>query len=417
MNYLSRVLFFTAASVAFCCLPVSAQNSPKPPAPPATPFARDQQAWTEVVEKNKELETKNPKAAIDAYQKFWEERQDLSPIVGAHVSSYIAHVYYHALKDEEMALKVYTWSAEKYRGTPGRIISIIHHAQLLTEMMRDEAAQTLIESNWKLALISGSDFARPMFRTYSTVLGRQYKSSLGADKIKATFRELPVYLGDEEWSAGVALYPSLIELLKQDNHVNEAFQWARLRFMLCPYTEKALTRNKVGLIELAALLNGGQPTPQAAVKPTTGSGKKAPQKFLGELPSGNANKPDPTANFQAVRPLLKTIGLPQNVVDANKIEERLATLDKSNEQKRTERITLLLLQGSFRNAMMEALLYKKELPASPNGTNQVARVLKAVDMDTKRAEAYLEFARTGKGTNPVEAFFQQYPAATESATE
>jgi hypothetical protein len=144
----------------------------------------------------------------------------------------------------------------------------------------------------------------------------------------------------------------------------------------------------------------GQLTPDAEAETdaTTGGDPNALQKIT--LP----------AAFASQLATLRTTPLPEDAFDRAMVKERLSQLGRADEQQRTERITLFLLSGSYRSAMDEALRYKSELPTSPNGPKQVARVFKAVDLDVKRANAYVEFLKTGKGVSPVSAFLQQFPA-------
>ncbi len=445
--FLQTLTLATVISLAAACTIGAAAHGAAAPQTPQTPgtkpvskMAADWQEWSDLRNKLRQVEEKDPKAAIAQYQTFWEQRPQLDPTVSAQLCTTVAQIYHTGVKDDATALKTCDWAIAQHRTSRERIRPTLYKAQLLAELKRTDEAQAFIEKSWSLMLISGPVFVRPMVTTYVSVMDQQLKSSAAMDQIKATFRRLPVYLGDENWSAGVAMYPVMIQHMTDKRQFDQATRWAKLRFMLCPYTVSSVSRaagaivsvaeastaplQSTGAAQATQVAQAAQATrAKSAATAKAGSENQGPRVFGQLTPDPDASEGAATAGdanelqsvtlpaaFTAQLATLRTTPLPEEAYDRALVKERLATLGRANEQQRTERITLLLLSGSYRSAMDEAVLYKKELPNSLNGPRQIARVFKAVDVDVKRANAYMEFVKTGKGTNPVVAFLQQFPA-------
>lgn len=387
----------------------------QPPANPATgqETLRQQYAMLAAVRKEvKEWETTQPQKAIDRYQKFWEDNPKLLPAVSAEVCTIIADLYYTGLKNTPKALEVCDWAIGELKTSHERIRPVTIKAKILVATLRTDEAVQWIEKNWSLMLLNGPNWTERLLECYETALKQQTKTDRYFEQIEGTFRRLPVYLGDESWSAGVALYRGIIQMLAARQRPADALAWAKLRFVLCPYDEESMGRSITSCQELM----GMQPLAPKSVTVTESAepGKRKFGESTNPAPATSVTILELPAEAQArIKQRLLNIAYPDAALDRDAIADRLTKLERKTEQQRIERITLQLVLGRYRAAMDEAQLYRKEMPTSPNGVKQVARVLKAADMDLNRANAFIVFAKTGKGADPIPAFNKQFP--TESA--
>lgn len=93
----------------------------------------------------------------------------------------------------------------------------------------------------------------------------------------------------------------------------------------------------------------------------------------------------------------------------NLTEQQLQAMTALAEPDARTKLTMLLLRGEFKRAMLLAV---RNLAAAPTGTvpqaaNEVARVFKAQDLSLIRANEFLAYARTGQGNNPLDGFWQE----------
>ena len=70
------------------------------------------------------------------------------------------------------------------------------------------------------------------------------------------------------------------------------------------------------------------------------------------------------------------------------------------------------VQGKMRDAMMTARRTLLEHPTADNSSAvlEMARVFKAADLNLVHANAFLQYFQAGKGANPLDDFFKQFPA-------
>ena len=103
---------------------------------------------------------------------------------------------------------------------------------------------------------------------------------------------------------------------------------------------------------------------------------------------------------------LKEVPLPP--IDKAKLKEAQQTL--SDRAVQTRVINHLLL-GENGQAMLAARRMLLDDPAKKGNeaATEMARVLKAVDLNVLRANALVQYLQTGQGVNPLDEFFKQYP--------
>lgn len=83
-----------------------------------------------------------------------------------------------------------------------------------------------------------------------------------------------------------------------------------------------------------------------------------------------------------------------------------------------DRAGALIARGDLEQAMLEAIRSMVVAPSQPSGALDIARVFKAADLNSDRANLWLQFARTGRGANPLPTFFEENapnPAEIEKA--
>ena len=104
-----------------CALLSTAQQKQKKGPQSATQVATQQvlQAFSELRKNTQELERKDARAAIDKYQKFYEERAFQYPGAAIEIASLIARLYYVELHDKEKSLQIYAWALDKFKGVAG----------------------------------------------------------------------------------------------------------------------------------------------------------------------------------------------------------------------------------------------------------------------------------------------------------
>ena len=87
------------------------------------------------------------------------------------------------------------------------------------------------------------------------------------------------------------------------------------------------------------------------------------------------------------------------------LQQRLQS--EANNEASPSRVAMYLILGEHRLAMLEAREILLRDPTGAAGTAEVARVFKAADGDVARANAFLQFYRTGQGENPLNEFLRE----------
>ena len=102
-----------------CALPIGAQPIKGPQTPLQTATQQALQTFAELRQQTQDLERKDARAAIDQYQKFYEEKAYQYPGAGLEISSLIARLYYVELHDKAKSLQIYDWALETFKGVAG----------------------------------------------------------------------------------------------------------------------------------------------------------------------------------------------------------------------------------------------------------------------------------------------------------
>lgn len=294
------------------------------------------------------LEGPAPATAIAAYQKFYEARRKLQPDAAIAITSVIAQLYAQNLKQPGKALELYNWAAQKFKDEPLAAGLLVEKALLLVEMGRDAEAEEWLEPRWGELLPLGP----------AALLGRIDISR--TREINWFFQAATAYLLEQGQAA-------------------QALQWAKLQLVLAPY-DRASLQGAVQRLEKVW-----------AAQDADWSRREAWVQFQNN-PVGAANP-------------LASVTLPASP-PATVAEQVTAVRDVPG--RGSQRITLQLMTGQWRAAMLEACRMAGG-PESATGKQEVCRVFKAVDMDLGRATEFIRFLRKQTLQNPVDLFFVQHP--------
>lgn len=294
------------------------------------------------------------------------QKEGLSPADKMVVYNAMANIQSTNLKDKAAALATIEEALQKLPASGGRLPLIESKASLLLALGRAEEAETLLQEQWPQVVKAGQ--TAKLLPVYVAVLQRR-------DKATAALQLSQQVITDQLQAAGSDedLFELMVSQLLAAGREGEALGWAKLNFMLCPYQEKSLQ----GALELLVRVWTAQklsPAPAAELA-------KALQ---------SADTPSP----------LREVKMP--ALDTTVLRRQLEATGKP-----AQRITLLLALGEDRQAMLAARRLMLDKPTSNEGVLQVCRVFKAHDLKLQRANAFLEYYKSGAGANPVAAFLQE----------
>ena len=170
-------------------------------------------------------------------------------------------------------------------------------------------------------------------------------------------------------------YERLFELQMKNGKKDEALTTARVGYCLCSFDQNSIEAMS-NLVKKAFAARGEI--------------FRATQFFAAQE---DASKENPLA----------AIPMPQ--VTQEQLDQMLAACGQDGRLK----AAVYLYAGNFREAMLAAELHMAEAPAKDMlmALGQVARVFKAEDLNLVRGNQFLEYAKAGNGTNPLDAFWQE----------
>ncbi|MBV9469971.1 MAG: hypothetical protein JOZ57_12070 [Abitibacteriaceae bacterium] len=333
------------------------------------------------------VDKQDPTKAIEAYQQFEASHPTLSPATHILVAGAIAAVYEDDLKDPRKALDTLDTALNNYDNDPASIRLVADKAHLLTLTGRTADAQRLMGDFWyriaqadpQQAAAIGADGSSPLGLYFDSLEQQGRQDELQHD-LQKILSEAPAFLDDQgDW-----IYAKLNDVLLHQKRFDEAQQWAKQRFSLCTYERNAVAR----AANMWALAVRSHDPEQNS------------QKFV--LFQKEAAHPDP---FAAVGlPAAQSPGL-INLVQAY----------QQRPGQKHQLISLYLLHQAFGEAMTEAMQALADNPQSPQGAQEVGRVFKAADDNLLRANAFLDFFKTGQGPSPLEDFLKEHTPANSAA--
>ena len=348
--------------------------------------ARDQRDFASLRQRARTLVRAQPQAAIAEYTRFLEQHADLDPAIAAATYSALVNLHYSAAKDAPAALAACEKGLDKCGWHPAGILLIAEKARLLTTEKRPGEAEKLIEEQWQRVGTGYAESVNAVLWQYCTALEQQGKKEKLLWALRAGLTQLPQLADATQQSPRAWIHERLVAELLAAGRAREALQWAKLRFVVYPLEKEALLAACRMLARVCAA--------DKALAPVA-AGLAAAQR--------NAGAANP----------LDGVDLPP--VDASGRSAHLARLQNGG-QEIHDRVSMYLVAGMPAAALADVRQWAKEradIPVAP----EVCRILKATDLNLRRANAFARFASTGEGAKPVLEFLKQWGLASPLDSE
>jgi len=344
--------------------------------------ASNRKATDQFLQQIDKQRTTDPAAALQAVQQFQTQHADMVEPRQADLTAEIATIYFENLKDTAKALATLDAGIAKYKSPRGRLPLITQECIIISKTKGQSAGIAYFKEELPqyLADPNPNYFAQTL-PLYSWLVKTGGKPD---DMVLVLRQAITVHPGlIENERVGAALAENLLGVA---GHEAEALGYAKLYWMTCNFDEKSINTGASILqkVWMAKDLNAAQGNA-----------------FLKAMQDNSAANP-----LKEAAPA---------TVDAAAIQNEWKVLPANADH---ERITLLLLQGKYGDAMLVArrMLLDNPTGDTSNGALEIARVFKAADLNLVQANAFLKYFKDGQGDNPLDAFFKQYPAGTASQT-
>ena len=387
-----RRLALTASVVGVMLLPLLAQAQPQLP----DQRQADQRDYDSMLKQERALEATDPEAALALMQKFGQNHPTLAADVRVTLLSEAANLAFDKLHDKDRALKIATQSRGEAKravedGAPDFLLAraVLVEGRILMSAGQNEDAEALVggEENWKrYALLLGDSNAWQ--RSYGEAavglllsdLEMSKRPALAVSKIEELMQFNPSVIATNR--AGVV--DRMADNLLNDDKSKEALGWGKLSFMLAGFDNDAIA----GSTKLLA---------RAWAK----SGDLEALRNFTKVQSGDTSVKNP----------LETVALPDVVSKKVTIKVLGQTAGEWEKSGRVhDAIGAYVLTGQWLPAMQRAQDVWLNDPQSAAGAQEVGRVFKAADLDTKRGNAFVAYV-TGTGeSNPLKEFLAQHAA-------
>ncbi|MBI3945513.1 MAG: hypothetical protein HY321_06325 [Armatimonadetes bacterium] len=329
-------------------------------------------------------EKSEPARVIDEYSRFFRERQPVSPDDSIRLALRLVGLYYDGRKDAQTAVQLCDWALTRYPERASLASVVMEKVRILRAEKRPEEAQQALDAFWGRLAAGQLPPLCAALDAYCALVEREGGPPAVIEALTDWIRRAPLLLcAPDERDPRAWITPRLVVALVERNRPDEALRYAKAAFLVSAFNEAALTA-RVRLIARALSL-----------KDREGGASLA---FARWQPGAAAPNP------------LAAVALPE--VDAQACAAQLAQWTQPEQV--GDRVGLRLVQGDLAGAMVEACRPFAAGDAR-TGAAEVCRVLKAADFGVTRANAFLEYLRTGQGANPVEAFFAEHPGAAAAA--
>jgi hypothetical protein len=323
----------------------------------------------------------DPANGIAATKDYLAKNPQLALSTRATMERLMALTYLAKLNDPKSGLAVLdAGMAEVTKAPPSAdqntalATLLIAEARIFTNDRQDQQAVDLMDKNMPAMLKSRSDVLHEGLVIYGKALDQLKQSKKMIPVIEQALVVNPAFMEDS-WMMG-----QLVNNLAAQGQGDVALGYARLGWMVCPFDTKSISAatNIITATWLAADLNAGKGNAFIAAQ-----------------------------NDSKLENPLTAVKLP--TLDGAALDAAMGNLPASDTD---GRITILLAQGKMRDAMLAARRGLLEHPSSDNSGAilEMARVFKAADLNLVRANAFLQYFQSGKGANPLDDFFKQFPA-------
>ncbi len=354
---------------------------PRPSA--GAPFA-DWGAFGELQKKIGALRQKDPKAALAECDQFAKAHPELDPWLDVALAKTTIDLTADGVKDDARAMALCDEALRRHEKEPAIIQPVGSKARLLIRAQRPAEAVALIEQYWSQFPATHRDYAEYCLQQYCTALELVGKKEKVLPILQSSVVSVPWLLDEAKQTPKGWIYEWLVQSLTAQNNTAEALSWAKVRFMTCEFGADAVERSSRALTKVWV---ARELSPKSA-------------KAFSEAQQ-DPSKPNPLA----------AVKLPG--IDPKTLEEtQIKSFGVKGADLIHARISLLLLAGKLPEAMATARQLLMDDPESAAATQELCRVLKAAYLDVAHPNAFIEFLKTGEGTNPLEAFFKEHPAST-----
>jgi hypothetical protein len=325
--------------------------------------------------------TTDAAGAAQAAVRFEQQHASMNPVLLKDVDTVLAGIYFKYLKDPVRALAVLDAGLARSTKPESYFPLVITKCKILEQAKRPAEGIAFFKQNMPGFMKAQSYYFLEALPFYLSAVKAGDKTE---DATAILFEALKTHPFLIDSLAGDSLTQIL---LRQSGHEEEALGYAKLYWQICDYNERNISAATRTLQKawLAKDVNAARGI----------AFLKAQQ---------DAASPNPLADVKAA------------ALDAAAIEDALQFYSQySSIEARHNRITLLLLQGKNSDAMLVARRQLLDDPANGDkAALEIARIFKATDLNLVRANAFLQYFKTGEGANPLDAFFKEHPAGAEA---
>ena len=317
--------------------------------------------------------------AAQAAVQFEQKHATIDPIFLGKIDKTLSRIYLVELKDKVKALAVLDAGLARSPKLEAYLPLVIEKFRQLSQTGKKTEAINFFKQNMPQFIEANQYYFKIATASYLP------KVKLGGkpeDVTSVLLQSLAAHPGNIDFPRiGEGLVKNL---LRQPGHEEEALSYAKLYWMICEFDTQGIS-TATSLLQKAWMakdLNAAQSTA-----------------FLKAQQDSSAPNP------------LTKIKLPAQ--DAAIISAELEKLPKDSRYTHTY-ITLLILQGKYDDAMLTArrLLLDDPTNNASVAAEEIARVFKAADLNLVRANAFLQYFKTGQGANPLDDFFKEHAVKT-----
>jgi len=326
--------------------------------------------------------TADASGAVQAALQFEQQHTSMDPVWLEKVDVLLSRIYSENLKDNAKALSALDTGMARSAKPEAYLPLAIQKYQLLIHMGQNAQADSFYTQTVPRFLEANRYYFTWSLAYFLPEMKRQNKPQEATSVLLKALAAHPSIIDYPFVGEGLVQ-----NLLRQPGHEEEALSYAKLHWMTCDFDSKWIVK-ATDLLQKAWMakdLNAAQST----------AFLKAQQ---------DKSIPNP----------LKDVKLP--ALDAAAIQHELeVTPDTATHIH--PRVTLLVLEGKYGDAMLIArrLLLDNPTQNASQAAGEIARIFKAADLNMVRANAFLQYFKTGQGDNPLEDFFKEHPVGTASS--
>ena len=379
----------------------------------ARPAGADAAADWQALARAQKQAAADPAGAIATLYALFKERPEMDPWPAAAAVSGIVRLQ-KATGQEETAYQLCDWALGKYGWHPAAARTVADKAILLNADRRYAEVEALVAQHWPKVEETHWSHANAVVAQWCAALQAQRKDAEQARALKKALLEVPGLLDEGQQYPPGWIYNRVAHTLGSGQEREEALRWARVRFLTCAFEPAALERSARALARVwkavdpegkgVAAFASAQAPPAPRTRGEQVPAPPAPRTRGEQVPAPPASR---TRGEQVGNPLdaILPVGF-----DPALRKAQLARIQGAA-QAVHDRISIHLLADAPGDALSEALSLLRTAPDLPAGTREVCRVLKAMDGNLRRANAFLAFAKSGAGANPLPALAAEAGAA------